>query len=84
MDVMLLVAAIAAVVMHIIGLTLRRGRLARGFQVNTQRKRSALSTFFLGKLTFKERLEDQLPIRSLRDSVRELLAMLQSVERIPT
>jgi hypothetical protein len=84
MDVMLLVAAIAAVVMHIVGLTIRRGRLARGFQVNTQRKHSVLSTFFLGKLTFKERLEDQLPIRSLRASVRELLAMLQSVERIPT
>lgn len=82
-DVMLLVAAVAAVVMRLVGITIRGGPLARGFQVNTERRRSVFSTFFLGRLIFKQNLEDQLSARALRAAMRELPAILPSVERMP-
>lgn len=82
MDLLLLVGALAAVVMHALGLAIRGHRLARGLQANTERSRSVFSTFFLGKLVVKERLEGELSIATLASALRELLSRPPSVERI--
>jgi hypothetical protein len=82
-DLLLLVAAIAAIAMHVIGLTIRDSSLARGLQANTERKRNVFSTFFLGRLALRQRLEARLLTRSLRAALRELTSSLPSVERIP-
>jgi hypothetical protein len=82
MDVLLVIAAIAAIAMHLLGLTIRGGVLARGLQANTERRRSVFSTFFLGRLALHEKLEEKLPARALHSAVKDLLARLQSVERI--
>ena len=82
-DVLLLVAALAAVAMHLLGLTIRGGVLARGFQANTERIRNVFSTFFLGRLVLKERLEAKLSIRALRAAFKDLVTRLPSVERVP-
>lgn len=83
-DLLLLVAAIAAIAMHVIGLTIRDTSLAHGLQANTERKRNVFSTFFLGRLALRERLEANLLTRSLRAALRELISGLRSVEELPT
>ncbi|HEX6276008.1 MAG TPA: IS4 family transposase [Polyangiaceae bacterium] len=82
-DVLLLVAALAAVAMHLLGLTIRGGVLARGLQANTERRRNVFSTFFLGRLALHENLEAKLPHRTLRAAIRDLITRLPSVERMP-
>jgi hypothetical protein len=82
-DVLLLVGALAAVAMHLLGLTIRGGVLARGLQANTERRRNVFSTFFLGRLALQENLEAKLPARALRAAIKDLIARLPSVERIP-
>jgi len=82
-DVLLLVGALAAVAMHLLGLTIRGGVFARGLQANTERRRNVFSTFFLGRLALQENLEAKLPVRALRAAIKDLIARLQSVERIP-
>jgi hypothetical protein len=81
-DVMLLIAAIAAVAMHLVGITVRGSQLARGLQVNTERRRSVFSTFFLGRLTLNQNLEALLAPRSLRFALSKLIATLACVEQI--
>jgi hypothetical protein len=81
-DVLFLVAALAAVAMHLLGLTIRGGVLARGLQANTERSRNVFSTFFLGRLALHESLEAKLNIRALRASINALVARVPSVERI--
>jgi hypothetical protein len=49
-DVFLLIAALAAVVLHMVGLAPRRRKLEHGLQGNTLCTRRVLATFFLGKL----------------------------------
>ena len=82
-DVLLLVAALAAVAMHLLGLTIRRCVLARGLQANTERRRNVFSTFFLGRLALHENLEARLPIGALRAAINDLITRLPSVERMP-
>jgi len=82
-DVLLLIGAIAAVAMHVIGLALRGGDIARGFQANTEQTRHVFSTFFLARLAVRQRVEPNVPERSLRASLRTLLAMVLAIERIP-
>jgi hypothetical protein len=83
-DVLLVVAALAAIAMHLLGLTIRGGVLARGLQANTERSRSVFSTFYLGRLVLHEKLDAKLPIRALRSAIEDLIARLPSVERMPT
>jgi hypothetical protein len=52
-DVLLLIAAFAAVAMHIVGLAAQQMGLDRGMQANTERKRPVFSTFFLAKLMIR-------------------------------
>jgi hypothetical protein len=78
-DVLLLVGALAAVAMHLIGLTLRGHVLARGLQANTERRRNVFSTFFLGRLALHEDLEAKLPARVLRDAIDKLISGVPSL-----
>ena len=82
-DIMLLVAAIAALAMHVLGLSISRSKMARGFQANTERRRPVFSTFFLGKLALREGIEERLSWRLLRRGLASLFATLRSVERLP-
>jgi hypothetical protein len=82
-DLLLLIGAIAAIAMHIIGLTIHGSSLARGLQANTERKRNVFSTFFLGRLALRERLEPYLLTASLRAALKKLISGLPSVEKIP-
>ena len=81
-DLMLLIGAIAAIVMHVIGGTIRGSSLERGLQANTERRRNVFSTFYLGKLALMQRLEARLLAHSLRRALRDLISRLVSVERI--
>jgi hypothetical protein len=71
-DVLLLVAALAMVVMHTVGLAAGQTELARGFQANTVRDRRVFSTFSLAKLLFGGFLETLLPAQALRASLCDL------------
>lgn len=68
-DVLLLVAALAAVVLHMVGLAARQKKLDRGLQANTTRKRPVLSTFFLGKLVILRGLHRLVPCSFLRKAL---------------
>lgn len=82
-DVLLLIGAFAAVAMHGVGLAAAEKRLDRGFQANTERRRTVLSTFSLGKLTIKRQLERRLPIALLRRAFGRLRAWLRSASVAP-
>jgi hypothetical protein len=75
-DVILLIAALAAVAMHVVGLAARRLGLHRGFQANTERKRSVFSTFFLAKLIISSRRHAPISASNLRTAFGELHQLL--------
>jgi len=81
-DVLYLIAALAAVAMHLLGLVVRGSQLARGLQANTERRRNVFSTFFLGKLVLKQNLEAKLHTRALYAALKQLISGLVSVERV--
>lgn len=81
-DVLVLIGALAAVVMHLLGFAARDTSIAQGLQVNTERTRILFSSFFLARLLFKQRLDSTISFTALRLAVRELLSKIQSVERI--
>jgi len=82
-DVLLLIGALAAVAMHLIGLAIRGGVLERGLQANTERRRNVFSTFFLARLALKQHLEDKVRSETLLAAVHRLTSELLSVERVP-
>lgn len=82
-DLLLLVGALGALVMHVIGLTIRDSSLAYGLQANTERDRRVFSTFFLGRLALRHGLEAKLLERSLRAALRRLILSLRSVHEVP-
>jgi len=71
-DVLLLIAALATIAMHMIGLAARQQKLDRGLQANTQRKRPVFSTFFLAKLVLRRGLQTMLPERQLRAALSQI------------
>jgi hypothetical protein len=76
-DVLLLIAALAAVAMHIVGLAARQLGMDRGLQANTVRNRAVFSTFFLAKLIIPSRRRVSISDTNLRkatDHLRRLLA----------
>jgi DDE family transposase len=75
-DVLLMLAAFAAVATHIVGLAAGASNLHRGFQANTLRSRPVFSTFFLGKLTIARGLDAILPGALLRTAMRKLEALV--------
>lgn len=83
-DVLLLVAALAAIAMHLIGLAVCRMPIARGLQVNTEHGRAVFSSFFLGRLALREGITSIIDARSLREAAKELLAKVKSLDRVPT
>jgi hypothetical protein len=76
-DVILLIAALAAVAMHVVGLAARRLGLNRSFQANTECRRAVFSTFFLARLIIPSR-------RLARISDLDLRAALRQVQRLLT
>ncbi len=83
-DVLLMIGALAAVVMHLIGLAIRGGVLARGLQANTERRRNVFSTFFLARLALKQHLEAELRTETLVAAAKQLVSQLLAVERMAT
>ena len=75
-DVLLLIAALAAVVMHMIGLAARKMGLDRSMQANTERKRSVFSTFFLAKLTTRPGRHAPIPSSQLHAALIQLRQLL--------
>lgn len=84
LDVLLLIGAVAAVAMHLLGLTIRAGTFARGLQANTERSRNVFSSFFLGRLAVRQKIERRLSTASLRAAFDRLIAQLPSIDRIAT
>jgi hypothetical protein len=80
-DLLLLIGALAAVAMHLLGISIRGGRIARGLQANTERNRNVFSSFFLGRLVLEQNLEAALSTRSLRNALTQLLSAIPSAER---
>ena len=81
-DLLLLIGALAAVAMHLIGVSIRGRRIAHGLQANTERRRKVFSSFFLGRLVITQNLEAALPEQTLRTKLGSLVLAIPSVERI--
>ena len=81
-ELLLLIGALAAVVMHLIGISIRRRRIARGLQANTERRRKVFSSFFLGRLVITQNLEAALSAQTLRKKLASLVLAIPSIERI--
>jgi hypothetical protein len=75
-DVLLLIAALAAVAMHIIGLAARQMDLGRTLQANTERKRTVFSTFFLAKLVIRRRVQVSISASKLHAALGQLQRLL--------
>jgi hypothetical protein len=75
-DVLLLIAALAAVAMHVIGLAAQQLGLGRSLQANTERKRTVFSTFFLAKLIVRRGLPNSITQSSLRAAIGRMLLLL--------
>ena len=71
-DVLLLIAALATVAMHMVGLAARWQKLDHGLQANTQRSRPVFSTFFLAKLVIRRGLQAQIPSSLLRTALAQI------------
>jgi hypothetical protein len=71
-DVLLLIAAFAAVAMHMIGFAARERKLDRGLQANTERKRPVFSTFFLGKLAMRRGLHKTISSSLLLEALNQI------------
>jgi hypothetical protein len=76
-DVLLLIAALATVAMHIVGLAARQHNLDRPLQANTQRKRAVFSTFFLAKLVVRQGLLASLPEHLLRAALTRIRCIIE-------
>jgi hypothetical protein len=78
-DVLLLVAALAAVAMHMVGLAAFERRLDYGLQANTERRRRVFSTFFLAKLIISQGIDSLLSTSLLRAALARLRHLVASV-----
>jgi hypothetical protein len=76
-DVLLLIAALATVAMHMVGLAARQRKLDHGLQANTQRSRPVFSTFFLAKLVVRRGLQVQLPDKLLRAALNRVHRLVE-------
>ena len=76
-DVLLLVAALAMIAMHMVGLAARQHNLERGLQANTQRKRPVFSTFFLAKLVVRRGLHAKISDQLLRAGLAQIHRLIQ-------
>jgi hypothetical protein len=75
-DVLLLIAAFAAVALHVIGLAAQQMGIDRGMQANTERKRPVFSTFFLAKLTIRRGLHAHIHNSNLYEAFSRLRHLL--------
>jgi hypothetical protein len=75
-DVLLLIGAVAAIAMHVIGLAAAEMKLHFAFQANTVRSRPVFSTFFLGKLTIVRGYQRKLSPAAVLASFRRLMDLL--------
>jgi hypothetical protein len=75
-DVLLVIAAFAAIASHVVGLAADNARLQRHFQANTVRSRRVFSTFFLGNLLLLRGQDSILSCAALRVAIKRLLHTL--------
>ena len=78
-DVLLLIAALATIAMHMVGLAARQQKLDRGLQANTQRKRPVFSTFFLAKLVVRRGLQAKIHDYQLRTALSQIHRLAEQV-----
>jgi hypothetical protein len=71
-DVLLLLASLAMIAMHLVGLAAYQCKLNRGLQANTERKRRVFSTFFLAGLVIRSSLLDRISDNHLRRAITQL------------
>lgn len=71
-DTLLLIAALATVAMHLIGLAAFQCRLNRALQANTERRRRVFSTVFLARLVIRNGLHSEISHSHLRDALEQL------------
>ena len=71
LNVLLLVAALGAVAVLIVGVAAEQQELTRRYQANTVRNRRVLSVFFLGNAVVADGLRT-LPNSALREALAEL------------
>ena len=79
LDVLLLVATLALVVMHAVGIAARASNMVRYFQVNTERRREIFSTVFLAGLVLDRGLHRLLKALDLNRAFDDLLTTLRLV-----
>lgn len=75
---LLLIASVAAIVQHLIGLVAKRCELQRGHQANTVSNRTVLSTFFLGGLVINSDDRHLLPTYLFDEVLASLRAKIAS------
>jgi hypothetical protein len=75
-DVLLLIAGLAMVAMHVIGIAARHLGIDRALQANTERKRTVFSTFFVAKLVLRSGLPSSITQVQLRAALQHLLNQL--------
>jgi len=71
-DVLLLLAALAALVVHAVGIAAAARKMQRRFQINTEKIRAVFSTLFLGGLMIERGLDATLDSRDLRKAFQDL------------
>jgi hypothetical protein len=74
-EILLLLAALAALVLWLIGLAARSLNLARHFQANTERKKPVLSTIFIGRQLIQRQQAD-LSDSLLKDMFQQLRGLV--------
>lgn len=79
-DVLLLIAALATVAMHMVGLAARKQQIDRGLQANTQRKRPVFSTFFLAKLVVPRGLHAMISAHSLLVALAQIHQLIEQAD----
>ena len=75
MQILLLIAALASMLQWLFGSLAQRAGLAARFQANTERRRTVLSTVFLGQQVLM-RLGHPLPEFALDDALLELQLLI--------
>lgn len=83
-DVLLLIGAYAAVVMHIVGIAAAEKQLDRSLQANTVRHRRVFSSFFLGKLAIVHGHHRKLGLTVVLAAFRRLFQMLAHGSLLPS
>jgi len=76
-EILLLVAAVALVAMHALGIAMERAKIHFGYQANTVRNKRVLSTFFLARLVIRNGDAQQFQANQVELALVKLRDVLQ-------